>query len=194
MALPPLPYPPLGVVMEWLTALEDGSRSGQLEGATGVDHLQHPMRKTTRISEQRGVCVMSKRRIAASFYSDDSSHSPLTPPCLWAWCDPVCCIMTKYSPPPHQENKRKLSYDRSAAQFISNPPRCRSNFNLLVPQTGRRSQSINSPWSVSEGGKWRRQGWGEGKRLWWHSRRRKWVLLLLFVLSIVHSVHRWPFN
>lgn len=58
---PPLPSPPLGVVMEWLTALEDGSRSGQLEGATGVDHLQHPMRKTTTISEQRGVCVTSKR-------------------------------------------------------------------------------------------------------------------------------------
>lgn len=57
---PPLPSPPLGVVMEWLTALEDGSHSGQLEAATGVDHLQHPMRKTTRISEQRGVCVTSK--------------------------------------------------------------------------------------------------------------------------------------
>lgn len=180
--------------MEWLTALEDGSHSGRLEGATGVDHLQHPMRKTTGISEQRGVCVTSKGEEPHPFIQMIVPTHLYPLPCLWAWCDPVCCIMTKYSPPPHQENKRKSSYDRSAAQFISNPPRCRSNFNLLVPQTGRRSQSINSPWSVSEGGKWRRRGWGEGKRLWWHSRKRKRGLLLLFVLSIVYSVHRWPFN
>lgn len=66
------------------------------------------------------------------------------------------------------ETKTKLGYNRSAAQFISNPRWCRSNFSLLVPQTGRRSQSINSPWSLLEGVKWW-GGVGRGKRRWWHS-------------------------
>lgn len=127
------------------------------------------------------------------------SRPTFTPPLPFpVWCYPVCCIITKYSPPPppHQENKRKSSYDRSAAQFISNPPRCRSNFNLLVPQTGRRSQSIKSPWLVLEGVKW--WWWGGagqrgGKKVWWHSGKGG-GLSLSGVLFITHSISLWPSN
>lgn len=150
---------------------------------------------STNSSNLRVPCDV-KNRIPASFYADNglpcTRHPPLASPCLGVWCYPVCCIMTKYSPPPHQENKRKLNYDRSAAQFISNPPRCRSNFNLLVPQTGRRSQSINSPWSVLEGVKWCWCWGGRRRDSLVTQEKKKRGLSLPCALSITHFISRWP--
>lgn len=174
----------------------DGSHLDPLDVPTAVDNLQQPMRNkdrqlSTNSSNLRVPCDV-KNRIPASFYADNglrcTRHPPLASPCLGVWCYPVCCIMTKYSPPPHQENKRKLNYDRSAAQFISNPPRCRSNFNLLVPQTGRRSQSINSPWSVLEGVKWSWCWGGRRKDSLVTQEKKKRGLSLPCALSITHFI------